>query len=76
LGNSPPFSKVSFDVSFSGPAMYVYLTTSDGAVSSYDANQSQPIKITQFMIDTGVTNFEFSASSSSANSINVSSFEK
>ncbi len=56
--------------------MYVYLTTSDGAVSSYDANQSQPIKITQFMIDTGVTNFEFSASSSSANSINVSSFEK
>jgi hypothetical protein len=72
LANSSPFSKASFEISFSGPALFVYLITSDGAVINYDANQSQPIKITQFMIDTGV--FEFSASSSSANSINKKLF--
>jgi hypothetical protein len=65
---------VSFDVSYSGSASFIYVTTNDGAISSYNANATQPIRVTQSLINTGITSFEFSASPSLPNSINVSLF--
>ena len=74
IAKSVPNNIVSFDVSYLGSASFIYLTTNDGAISSYDANVSQPIRVTQSLINTGITNLEFSASPSSPNSINVCYF--
>jgi|LakMenEpi03Aug12_release.lakeMendotaPanAssembly.Ray.scaffolds.fasta_scaffold3673409_1 hypothetical protein len=72
ITKSVPNTIVSFDVSYSGSASFIYLTTNDGAVSSYDANVTQPIRVSQSLINTGITSLEFSASPSSPNSIGVS----
>ena len=74
LSNTIPYTEISFDVKYSGSASFIYVTTSEGAVSSYDANVTQPIRVTQTLINTGITSFEFSASTSSADSVNVSLF--
>jgi hypothetical protein len=74
ITKSVPNTIVSFDVSYSGSASFIYVTKNDGAISSYDANITQPIIITQSLINTGITSFEFSASPSLPNSINVRFF--
>ena len=71
INKSVPNTIVSFEVSYSGSASFIYVIKNDGAISSYDANVSQPIIVTQSLINTGITNFEFSASTSSLNSIKV-----
>jgi hypothetical protein len=74
ITKSVPNTIVSFDVSYSGSASFIYVTKNDGAISSYDANITRPIRVTQFLINTGITSFEFSASPSLPNSINVRFF--
>ena len=67
---------MTFDVSYSGSANYIYVTTGDGAVSSYEANKTQPIRVSQYLINTGYTSLEFSASMTNPNSINVFNLSK
>ena len=56
-----PYSSVSYNVSFTGNANYIFVKRSDGAVSSYSVTSNAPLIITQWLVNIGITGFEFSA---------------